>query len=63
MVKQRQKIFFTCSHQGLNNWNDILVALHEVGYDGPFLGESRPDDEKQYLECYQDLYQNFLSAQ
>lgn len=55
--------FFPCTGEGLNNWNDILAALDEVGYDGPFMYESRPEDEKQYLQCYQALYQNFINAQ
>lgn len=55
--------FFPCTGKGLNNWNDILVALDEVGYQGPFMYESRPEDEKQYLECYQNLFQNFTNPQ
>lgn len=54
--------FFPCTGEGLNDWDEILSALDEVGYQGPFMYESRPDDEKQYLQCYQDLYQNFINA-
>lgn len=55
--------FFPCTGEGLNDWNEILAALEEVGYDGPFMYESRPEDEKHYLECYQRLHENYLKAQ
>lgn len=52
--------FFPCSGEGENNWNDILIALHRVGYEGPFLFESAYNDEQSLADCYKKLYDNFI---
>ena len=54
--------FFPCSGQGQNDWVKILAALHEVGYNGPFLYESAAKDLKDYKECYQSLFNQFVAA-
>lgn len=49
--------FFPCTGEGENNWNEILAALEEVGYKGPFMYESPTDDVKNYRTCYEKLYE------
>lgn len=51
--------FFPCSGEGLNDWTAILAAIDQAGYSGPFMYESSPEDAKEYLECYQKLYQEY----
>lgn len=54
--------FFPCSGEGLNDWNAILAALDKAGYTGPFMYESSPEDAKEYVECYQKMYQEYQLA-
>lgn len=55
--------FFPCSGEGKNDWNEILTALEEVNYRGPFVFESAYDSEKHLAHCYQEvLFQNFLNS-
>ena len=53
--------WFPCSGEGENNWLAILTALDEVGYSGPFLYESAFEDEKDLVDCYNSLYNNFIN--
>lgn len=53
--------FFPCSGEGGNDWVAILSALHEAGYEGPFMYESDYKDEKDLTACYATLYQEFIS--
>jgi len=53
--------YFPCSGQGENNWIEILAALNEVGYTGPFLFESKFNDVKELSACYQSLYKSFIA--
>lgn len=55
--------YFPCTGEGKNDWNKILAALDESGYDGPFMYESSPEDAKEFLECYQTLYESYTSKQ
>jgi len=59
---KQENHFFPCSGQGQNDWVKILAALHEVGYNGPFLYESAAKDVKDYKECYQFLFNQFVAA-
>lgn len=52
--------WFPCSGEGKNDWVEILSALDEVGYSGPFLYECAFPDEKDLVECYQTLYNQFI---
>jgi len=54
--------WFPCSGQGENDWTEILKALDEVGYSGPFLYESDYNDEKDLVQCYQTLYNKFINS-
>lgn len=55
--------YFPCSGEGENNWVDILAALDEVKYSGPFLYESAYDDEMDIVECYlQNLYPKYIKT-
>lgn len=54
--------FFPCSGEGKNNWVEILKALDEVGYKGPFVFESAYDSEQALADCYQSLYQKFIAT-
>lgn len=55
--------YFPCTGEGQNNWDEILAALDEAGYDGPFMYESSPQDAKEFQECYQTLYESYTSKQ
>ncbi len=59
---KKENHFFPCSGEGQNNWIEILSALNEVGYTGPFMYESAHKDVKDFLPCYNTLYQNFLNS-
>lgn len=50
-----------CSGLGSNNWTEILKALHDVGYNGPFLFECHNGDEKDLVGCYKHLYSQFVA--
>lgn len=52
--------WFPCSGEGENDWVEILSALDGVGYSGPFLYECAYPDEKDLVECYQTLYNQFI---
>lgn len=54
--------WFPCSGQGNNNWIEILKALDEVGYKGPFMYECAYDDEKDLVNCYNSLYKQFVKT-
>ena len=54
--------FFPCSGEGQNNWIQILKALNEVGYTGPFMFESAYENEQALMDCYQSLYKNFINS-
>jgi hexosaminidase len=56
-----ERHYFPCSGKGSNNWTEILSALHETAYNGPFMYESSPEDIKDYKECYETLYDKFIS--
>lgn len=53
---RQENHYLPCSGKGKNNWNEILTALNEVGYTGPFLFESSSNDVKDYKDCYDELY-------
>lgn len=53
--------WFPCHDKGNNNWNKVLAALEKVDYKGPFMFESSPADAREYLECYQRLYRNYIN--
>ncbi|MDO6390106.1 sugar phosphate isomerase/epimerase family protein [Pontibacter sp. BT731] len=52
--------YFPCSGQGNNNWTEILAALHEARYTGPFLYESAFEDARDLKACYESLYSTFV---
>lgn len=54
--------WFPCSGQGSNDWIEILKALDEVGYTGPFMYECAYDDEKDLVNCYKSLYEQFVKS-
>lgn len=49
--------WFPCDNKGNNDWSEILKALQEVNYEGPFLYESAYEDEKDFKECFETLIQ------
>lgn len=59
---EKESHYFPCSGQGENNWTDILSALEEAHYTGPFMYESHYKDVKDMKECYDSLYQKFITA-
>ncbi len=48
--------YLPCSGEGQNDWIAILKALDKAGYSGPFMFECAYDDEKQLVDCYQQLH-------
>jgi sugar phosphate isomerase/epimerase len=52
--------YFPCSGKGGNNWTEILAALHEAKYSGPFMFESAHEDVKDLKPCYQSMYEAFV---
>jgi sugar phosphate isomerase/epimerase len=52
--------FFPCSGQGKNNWTEILAALYEVRYTGPFLFESAFEDARDLKACYEAMYNAYV---
>lgn len=59
---KKEDHFFPCSGEGQNNWIEILSALNEVGYKGPFMYESAYKDVKDMKTCYDTLYNNFVNS-
>jgi|SRR5699024_11104383 len=55
--------YFPCSGEGENNWMEILTALYEVGYSGPFMYESAYEDEIDMVTCYESLYTKFIAEE
>lgn len=58
---EAERHYFPCSGKGKNDWTAILSALDEVGYQGVFLYESKPEDISGYKACYENLYQDYVS--
>jgi len=58
---KRECHFFPCSGQGENNWVEILSALQEVHYSGPFMYEVKNPDVTKMKSCYEFLYNKFLT--
>jgi len=52
--------FFPCSGQGHNNWTEILAALHEARYSGPFMFESAFEDASDLKTCYEAMYNAYV---
>ncbi|MGV3642002.1 MAG: sugar phosphate isomerase/epimerase family protein [Adhaeribacter sp.] len=59
---EKEDHYFPCSEEGSNNWVEILAALEEARYRGPFMFESAHKDVKDLKPCYQTLYQQYLQA-
>ena len=53
---------FPCSGEGENNWVDIIAALDETGYSGPFMYESKYPDLKDLKACYDSMYQDYVHS-
>ena len=53
--------YFPCSGQGENNWTEILSALQDSHYKGPFMFECEYKDVKELKECYESLYNKFIA--
>lgn len=43
-------------------WNEIIAALAEQGYDGPFLFEARPVTPEQLAECWTALLDGYANV-
>ncbi|MDX9883541.1 MAG: sugar phosphate isomerase/epimerase family protein [Prolixibacteraceae bacterium] len=54
--------YLPCSGQGQNNWTEILSALEDANYKGPFMFECKYENVKDLTECHQQLYQQFISG-
>lgn len=59
---KQENHYLPCSHKGLNDWNKILDALYKVHYKGPFMFECHYQDFKQLPECYNELYQSYITS-
>lgn len=54
--------YMPCSGLGANNWVEIFKALYEVDYKGVFMYECAYDDEKELVQCYNTLFNNYVNA-
>ena len=54
--------WFPCSGEGQNDWVEILSALDEVGYKGPWMYECAFPDEKDLVPCYDKLYEDYIKS-
>lgn len=57
-----ERHYFPCSGEGKNDWTAILAALNKVGYNGPFMFESKYKSVEGFKECYSTLYQNYIKT-
>lgn len=53
---------FPCSGEGENNWVEIIAALDETGYSGPFMYESKYPDLKDLKTCYDSMYDEYIHS-
>lgn len=53
---------FPCSGEGENNWIEIIAALDETGYSGPFMYESKYPDLKDLKTCYDSMYNDYVQS-
>lgn len=53
---------FPCSGEGENNWVEIIAALDETGYSGPFMYESKYPDLKDLKTCYDSMYDAYIHS-
>lgn len=53
---------FPCSGEGENNWVEIIAALDETGYAGPFMYESKYPDLKDLNTCYDSMYDDYVHS-
>ncbi len=49
------------SEGGQNNWNEILAALNEANYEGPFMFECAYEDVSDFQLCYKKIYSQFIA--
>ncbi len=54
--------YLPCNGKGNNNWTDILGALQDAGYQGPFMYEAKIKDVNELRPCYEKLYNAFVSG-
>lgn len=54
--------YLPCTNQGENNWNLILSALEDINYNGVFMYECKYSDEKELVDCYDFLWNNFKQS-
>lgn len=57
---EKEDHFFPCSGKGNNNWTEVLAALHEARYTGPFMFESAFDDTRDLKACYETMFESFV---
>lgn len=53
--------YFPCSGEGENNWVEIFAALQDARYNGPFMYECAYKDVKDMKECYDFLFNKFIT--
>lgn len=51
--------YLPCGGLGKNNWNQILSALEKIKYKGVFMYECKFTDERELVDCYNLLQQNY----
>lgn len=54
--------YMPCSGLGANNWVEIFKALYDVNYKGVFMYECSFEDEKELVDCYEDLFGKYVNA-
>ncbi|OXS59307.1 hypothetical protein B1A99_11840 [Cohnella sp. CIP 111063] len=49
--------------QGVIRWNDVIGALADRGYDGPFMFEARPVQPSRLADCWRELLTDYVCDQ
>lgn len=59
---QAEHHYLPCDSRGENNWVAIFKALDQIGYSGVFMHECKYTDEKELVDCYRTLWNQYLNA-
>lgn len=54
--------YLPCDDRGNNDWNAIFAALRKAKYKGVFMHESKYKDERELVDCYNTIWDNYESS-
>lgn len=55
-----ERHYFPCSVKGMNDWMAIIDALYKVGYSGPFMYECHYKGLRDFMPCYNFMYNKYV---